>query len=157
EGLATVGLDGPGLWNVRFRFRDTPATFVPLRPTPLFEAAGVVAITPALAGFPVPVFTARRREPGALTVQLQDAAGRPAQGYVVARLGYSGPAFAGATDDRGTVRFDGLPDSTYELTAYLAGPEPLDVNPEVTPPANDPLRGQTAFGHPRVAVADDTA
>jgi hypothetical protein len=121
DGLAVVQVGGVGLWDLRFKYLDTPIRTVPLWRAPRYEAAGVVAVSPLLEVGPVAVLTALRREPGAVLVQLRDAHGKPARGTVLLDAHYRQPTAGGSADESGTVRFAGLQAGRHELDAYLPG------------------------------------
>jgi hypothetical protein len=80
NGAGAKAFVSPGLWHVSFRYRDSPVHWIPVRESPYYEAAAVVAVSPLLEKRPPTPLTAQHHEPGALIVQLQDVNGRPARG-----------------------------------------------------------------------------
>jgi hypothetical protein len=156
NGAGSIFFEAPGLWHVSFRYRDSPVRWSPLRETPYYEAAGVIAVSPLLEKHAPTPLTARHHEPGALIVQLEDVNGRPARGAVLIDGHFSQPAFAGSTDDRGVVRFDGVQVWKHDVEAHLAGQELPDLGIGDAPfPQDRELVGQTAVFKQEVATVND--
>jgi hypothetical protein len=156
DGLAVVQVGGVGLWDLHFKYLDTPIRTVPLWRAPRYEAAGVVAVSPRLHGDAVPVLTALRREPGAVLVQLRDAHGKPARGTVLLDARYRWPTSGGSTDEGGTVRFAGLQAGRHELEAYLPGPtRPALGRDDDRFPEDGALVGRTALFRQEFTATED--
>lgn len=174
RGGSGLECDAVGLWRVGFRYRDTPIRTVPLSGPPYYEAEGLVAVSRLLPGtvdqphwtrepvaqpagaLPPPRFTARKVEPGSLVVELRDAAGRPARGFVTV----DGPGMIygrGATDAAGTVWFAGLMSYPVVVSGQLVGKPPADLGEYDGPlPDDAALTGRTAVLAEWLTPAPDT-
>src|SRR5260370_14927559 len=139
-------MDGPGLWGVQLRYRDTPVKFFPLRLEPFYEGQGVVAVSPLLENSKPVVLTAARRELGSVTIQLQDAAGKPVRGFVLIDQFMDEAEFAGSTDAQGKITFSGVQPWKHTLEALLPRQTLPELGDEGDPlPRDAELWGREAF------------
>ena len=141
EGAGERSFDSAGLWTVVVRFRDAPVHSFPIREAPYDEAEAQVPVSPALGAVePIRLVGVRReRQAGSLLVRLLDADGRPARGAV----GFDGSI--GSTDERGEIRFQGLPEGKFFVAGHLDGPSPPPWSTAGPMPADDALRRRFAL------------
>ena len=141
EGAGERSFDSAGLWTVVVRFRDAPINTFPIQEPPYDEAEAQVPVSPALGAVePIRLVGVRReRQAGSLLVRLLDADGRPARGVV----GFDGSI--GSTDERGEIRFEGLPGRKSFVAGHLDGPTPPPWSTAGPMPADDALRGRFAL------------
>jgi hypothetical protein len=154
DGAADKVFSGPGLCGVRFRYRDTPVSWTPLREAPYYEASAVVGVSPLLRRAQATVMTALRRDPGSVVVQLLDLRDRPARGVILSDATFGDPALAGSTDDRGEVRFEGVLGWEHDLEAHLPGLALPDLSAPGGPPADRALVGRLALFKEKVQARD---
>ncbi|QEH35295.1 Nickel uptake substrate-specific transmembrane region [Aquisphaera giovannonii] len=142
DGAGSHWFESAGLWTIVVRFRDAPVNSFPIDEPPYYEAEAQVPLSPSLgASGPIRLVGARREPRSAsLLVRLLDADGRPARGAV---------EFAGAigsTDERGEIRFEGLPGPTSGgkqfASGHIEGPTPPPWSTAGQMPADDALRGR---------------
>jgi protocatechuate 3,4-dioxygenase beta subunit len=156
NGAGEHDFEAPGLWRVSFHYRDSPVHQFPIRGTPYYEAAGVVAVSPLLENGRTVALTAYRHEPGVLVVQLQDLDGKPAHGAVLIDRFAEQPALAGSTDDKGVGRFEGVEAWEHDLEAHLDGLDVPDLRFGDAPfPKDEELIGRAALFPQKVATAND--
>jgi hypothetical protein len=150
DGGCRLHFDGPGLWRADFKYRDRPTKSYPLSGPPYYMAEGVVAVSALLPTNETDParLTALRIEPGSVVVELKDAAGKPAHGYVEIIEGNM-PSHMGSTDDTGVVRFDGVSAWTYTVRASIAGRPAADLGDYQSPLPDDSLLQK------RTAVLDE--
>jgi hypothetical protein len=120
EGQGTKAFDAPGLWRVAFRYRESPARWIPL-PEPYFAAEGFVAASPSLHPPEPAHFTAMRFNPGSIEVRLLDTSGRPVRGVVSIGQSVGAPAMVGSTDADGRATFEGVPTWKYLVAGMIPG------------------------------------
>ena len=143
-GTAEYAFQGPGLWHVEASYRISPIKYVPYG-EPRFSAIGTLALSPRLAPGYKPTLTARRIDPPAIRIELQDPAGRPLRGIVQIVRGQDYTVAAGSTDLEGRIRFAGLPEGDGDgIRPIAAGYPPMDFGDETAPlPTVDQLRNRT--------------
>jgi protocatechuate 3,4-dioxygenase beta subunit len=145
NGIVVGMFDSPGLRRVSFKYRDSGVGLMQPGQEPYYEATGMVASTHSLIAKEPAKFTAARYETSAVVIELRDATGQPARGYVELEALGGGRVGAGSTDGMGVVRFDGLPAWKYIARSYFAGETPLDLGTGETPlPPIQQLMARTA-------------
>ncbi len=163
DGRTEEKQDSPGLWSVSYQF-DEQNEFVESRGWPLLfkpydEASAVVGVSPLLRNnSPAPLTAIRRRNiPGSLVVHLQDAAGRPAAGYVLAGPWPSFIEFAASTDENGEVRLEGVRPGEWTIRAWLPGMDWAAADdaeqPERPLPADKELAGHLYLFDEKVKIS----
>lgn len=143
-GTAEYAFQAPGLWRIEASYRLSPINYVPYG-EPRFSAIGTLALSPSLAPGYKPTLTARRIDPPAVRIELQDQAGHPLRGIVQIVRGPDYTVAAGSTDLEGRIRFAGLPEGDGDaIRPLVAGYLPADLGDETTPlPTADQLRNRT--------------
>ncbi|SIO61110.1 Carboxypeptidase regulatory-like domain-containing protein [Singulisphaera sp. GP187] len=141
EGAGERSFESAGLWTVVVRFRDAPINSFPIHEAPYDEAEALVPVSPTLGAVePIRLVGVRReRQTGSLLVRLLDVDGRPARGVV----GFDGSI--SSTDERGEIRFKGLPGRKLFVAGHLNGPTPPPWSTAGPMPADDALRGRFAL------------
>ena len=149
----------PGLRRVQFN-AGNPRTHRDSRDElPHEEAAAMIGVSAVLPENPAPILTTTHRRLGSLVVQLQDPAGRPLRGYAfVDRDPFADvPTFAGTTDERGEVRFEGIQPDKHYVEALPAGQTFPDLGEDEDPfPAEKDLLGRMIVEKQDVTTPADT-
>ncbi len=158
SGADKIATDGPGLWNVQVGFSEPSGNPLASSPTSWFETTAVVAASPLLEKSTPIVLTATEHhlEQGSVTIQLQDAAGKPVRGFVQIDVSFGDEAaFAGSTDAKGKIIFSNVETGKHTLQALLPrNPLPdLRQDGEPLPPDKD-LVGHTVFFRDKFIVTD---
>ena len=148
-----------GLWQVVFKFGNTPLKSFPAQESPYYEARGLAAVSPRLPDQPPLVLTAQRREPGSILAKLQDSQGKALRGYVFldpqTRFVHDADC-AGTTNAAGEVRFDGVQAGQHTVEAMVphAALPPLETD-DMPLPEEKSLIGQLNFFPQSVQVVFD--
>jgi hypothetical protein len=122
QGLYELKVDRAGLWRIKLHYPN-PRTKASAAFDPYNEAEAIVAASPLLKDDPPVVLAATHRTPTppSLHVQLKDASGKPAKGYVFFGRGALNPSRAATTDDQGNATFDGIVEWPAIAESYLPG------------------------------------
>jgi len=138
-------LDEPGLQRIEITAADPRAHRASAFELPHDEVAATIAASPLLPQKPDLALTAVSRKLGSLLIQVQGPSGKPLRGYVFIDRGHFGdvPAYAGTTDDRGCVRFEGFQANKHNVEVLIAGQEFVEFGDDARPlPSDKDLLGR---------------
>jgi hypothetical protein len=116
-----MAFEHEGLWHVSFKHRDAPVKWIPLRDPPYYAADTVVAVSPLLTAAEPVTVTSRAVRPGSVEVEIRDENDRPVPRAVAAlgTIAFGETTLCGSADERGVVRFDGVPPWNYKVWAHV--------------------------------------